>query len=205
MIPRKSVPSNQDVQVALVLNKSGEDDPFNAWSLATGEVLSPDSGAVVWYLATGKQQSDTCFAHGGFFSPLTDITHDTKVSWTPPATARVNQQMMYDISLELLAASNPDMEVPLRFTLLLPPSVTYMNVSSISVPGAFLPSCTYYEATRLVECITPAQRPTAISHIILALKPTVAANLTLKAAVYSDFADTNYANNQVAHTITVSP
>ena len=59
--------SNQSVNFAIVHFAPGEEDPIDYRSLVTGDSLFPGS-PVFWYSATGFQDTDQFFTHGGFFS-----------------------------------------------------------------------------------------------------------------------------------------
>ncbi len=185
------------VQVALVLNKSGEDDPFNAWSLATGEALSPDSGAVVWYLATGKQQSDTFFAHGGFFSPLNTPQHvDLTAALSQPASLQVGVQARYAVTINSISGTtqgNIYIQLPgsLRFDSFLADSRTV---------------CHYIEFRNYIECGRPLNT-TAGTSATIAVEVTPISNLpaVVSATVDSLDVDTNYVNNKATNTTPVSP
>jgi probable HAF family extracellular repeat protein len=60
--------STQSVDMAIVRYHKGEEDPDTFSLLIDGESLIGQS-TVLWYSATGFQQSDTFFYHGGFFNP----------------------------------------------------------------------------------------------------------------------------------------
>jgi hypothetical protein len=60
--------SNQDVDFAVVRWHPGEEHPDDFRTLVNGEALL-GTRIVFWYSATGHQDSDTFFIHGGFFAP----------------------------------------------------------------------------------------------------------------------------------------
>jgi hypothetical protein len=67
-VPLVPMGSNQDVYFALVHSDPNEENPDNFIDLVDGESLL-GSDLALWYSATGYQESDSFFVHGGFFSP----------------------------------------------------------------------------------------------------------------------------------------
>ncbi len=58
--------SNQDVEVALVQYKPGEEDPMDVSDLVSIDQIA-GADQVFWYVSTGKRNEDMFFLHGGFF------------------------------------------------------------------------------------------------------------------------------------------
>jgi hypothetical protein len=59
--------SDQSVSIAVVAYHANEEQPRNYLDLLTGENLRSGKDLVFWYSATGHQNRDTFFRHGGFF------------------------------------------------------------------------------------------------------------------------------------------
>jgi hypothetical protein len=72
--------STQNVRIYLVRHRPGEEDPGNVISLAGNESLASGVGHTMWYVATGFQNKDSFFAHGGFFSTHTPALVDIRIT-----------------------------------------------------------------------------------------------------------------------------
>ena len=205
MIPRKFPASNQDVKIALVLNKTGEDDPTDAWLLSNNEALSQSSGAIVWYLATGKQASDTFFAHGGFFSPLTGISPlDVSISVTPTlSSVRVNDEIGF-----LLTARRIDTGTALtsfsQVAAVLPPGVDFSQ--AIFSGGVNVCSYTTFNRTVLCKLVDNDLNPPAVSVVVtLYVISRQTGTLRQSAVLRVVNTDTNFSNNRAEATVSVLP
>ena len=207
MIPRRAAPtpSNQTVHVALAKYRLGEDDPTDAWALANNEPLTQNDGVVVWYLATGYQASDTFFAHGGFFSPLTGVAPtDIAVALTPAtATAAVDSTVSYTVSVSKVDPQPIDPNTEVNFYILMPetlvnPTTVEARPTSLLYPA----SCTKYHMS-MIKCTASASL-LVFAGVSVTAKATVAGPLTVKAYAVIVNKDTNFANNRAEATTTIT-
>jgi uncharacterized repeat protein (TIGR01451 family) len=91
--------SNQDVEFAVTVHRPGEEHPADFKALVDGERLRGED-LVFWYSATGHQQSDTFFNHGGFFS--TGGVADLQLTMTssPKHVAPQGDRVTYSIMVQ---------------------------------------------------------------------------------------------------------
>ena len=91
--------SNQDLEFAVTLHRPGEEHPADFHAQVDGESLA-DQDLVFWYSATGHQQSDTFFDHGGFFS--TEGVADLQLTMTssPKNVAPQGDRVTYSIMVQ---------------------------------------------------------------------------------------------------------
>lgn len=200
MISQKPLPSNQDVKIALVKFKTGEDDPSDAWTLANGEALASDVGTVLWYLATGYQLSDQFFAHGGFFSPLSGVDPtDLAISMSsdPPSPIKVGSELQYTISV----TKNDTKTLSGVATVydVLPANVDFITAYSEPTSSG---SCNYFSRTVMCNIFGSS---IGNAWITVKVRPKTTGTLINNAYIISPYKDTNFGDNRTTLTVKVVP
>jgi hypothetical protein len=104
--------SNQDVDVAIL--KSGdhsEEHPYNVKnlyqpqaSILPSDLIADPNGPkpIFWYIATGHQNSDQFFVHGGGFGTF----YANRVTLQNPSTLSINVEHTRDVNYEIQVARN---------------------------------------------------------------------------------------------------
>ncbi len=138
--------SNQDVYFAVVRWHRGEEHPDDCRTLVSGE--SPiGTGIVFWYSATGYQNNDTFFTHGGFFSPG-NTPVGTSVSVQPEDTSTgttpitLTFDSVHQTGMTTLTTGSSGPPPPAGFRLGDPP--TYYDLTTSAVFSGPISVCIDY-------------------------------------------------------------
>jgi len=97
--PLIPAPSNQDVEFAVTRYRPGEEHPADFETLVNGERLE-NQDLVFWYSATGHQQSDAFFDHGGFFSTQGLADLQLTMTSSPKRVAPQGDRVTYSMTVQ---------------------------------------------------------------------------------------------------------
>lgn len=214
--PRIPSGSNQDVEIALVKNITGEEHPNDFHDLLTGDIISGDvlnqQPLVFWYSGTGHQDHDRFFTHGGFFSADGDVTASGPPE-TPMSTAdlQVTQDPLPSTPISVgdtvdlvyhIKNLGPDAATAFQIFDELPKGLDYVEVTG---DIDHLPFYSYNEQLRLVDgigIVLNAGDRMAVRIKVRATNSGQFAN-TLRVEASNKFDDPDSSNNQTTQTITI--
>jgi hypothetical protein len=142
--PKIPMGSNQDVDVAVLkTGDASEEHPTNVWnmyqantsilpSVLMADTTKPQLRPVFWYIATGHQNSDQFFIHGGGFGTF----YVNRIGLQNPSSVSLNIEHTRDVEYKVEVFKN------VAYTTSNPPVITPTPIAATSASSGMLLSGT---------------------------------------------------------------